>query len=172
VKLAGLALVVVLLVALELVLARSDRHRAFAPAPAPSCRWRDGGALPDPVCTPGVLNPAVTQATIRSTICARGWTATIRPSVSWTGPRKLASMRAYGVAGPSGYEYDHLVSLELGGAPADTLNLWPEPHAAPAGQGSFAKDKVENRLRAEICSGRVTLAAAQQAIRTDWRLAP
>ena len=32
--------------------------------------------------TPGVLNPAVTQATIRTTICTRGWTRTIRPPVS------------------------------------------------------------------------------------------
>src|SRR5215510_5854842 len=31
-----------------------------------------------------VLNPAVTQATIGTTICVRGWTATIRPPPSYT----------------------------------------------------------------------------------------
>ncbi|MGW4529241.1 hypothetical protein [Amycolatopsis sp. NPDC004378] len=35
--------------------------------------------LPDPACTPGALNPDVTQASIGSTICVSGWTATIRP---------------------------------------------------------------------------------------------
>ena len=42
----------------------------------------------------GALNPAVTQATIRTTICVSGWTATIRPPVSYTAPLKLAQMRA------------------------------------------------------------------------------
>ena len=37
--------------------------------------------LADPVRTPGVLNPDVTPGTIRSTICKKGWTATIRPPV-------------------------------------------------------------------------------------------
>jgi DNA-binding CsgD family transcriptional regulator len=34
--------------------------------------------------TPGAYNPAVTQATIGRTICVSGWTATIRPSSSYT----------------------------------------------------------------------------------------
>lgn len=137
------------------------------------CAYRAAGALPDAKCTPGALNPQVTQATIRQTICVRGWTATIRPPASVTGPEKRASMRAYGATLPAtAYEYDHLVSLELGGAPNDLRNLWPEPHVVPGDQGSFVKDKVENRLKREICAGRVTLAAAQQAIRTDWRTAP
>jgi hypothetical protein len=32
--------------------------------------------------TPGVLNPAVTQATVASTICRHGWTRTVLPPVS------------------------------------------------------------------------------------------
>jgi hypothetical protein len=35
--------------------------------------------LPDPARTRGPLNPMVTQATIGSTICFRGWTQTVRP---------------------------------------------------------------------------------------------
>ena len=45
-------------------------------------RGRGGGAhgiVADPRRTPGVLNPDVTQANIRSTICKHGWTSTIRP---------------------------------------------------------------------------------------------
>ena len=40
--------------------------------------------LPDPATTPGVLNPAVTPATIRVTICRARWTATIRPPTAYT----------------------------------------------------------------------------------------
>ncbi|MBV8598859.1 MAG: hypothetical protein JO017_08565, partial [Actinobacteria bacterium] len=35
--------------------------------------------LASPTLTPGATNPDVTQATIGSTICVRGWTATVRP---------------------------------------------------------------------------------------------
>ena len=82
-------------------------------------------------------------------------------------------MKQYGAGGkpPGDYEYDHLISLELGGAPDDLRNLWPEPHTVSGDQGSFAKDKVENKLKRDICKGAITLAAAQQQIATDWRQA-
>src|SRR5262245_60493092 len=68
-----------------------------------------------PVLTPGVLNAAVTQVTIASTICKRGWTATIRPPTSYTSALKLRQMAAYGEIGrPEEYQEDHLISLELG----------------------------------------------------------
>ena len=38
-----------------------------------------GDYLPDPVCTPGAADPAVTQDNIDSTICTSGYTATVRP---------------------------------------------------------------------------------------------
>ena len=44
--------------------------------------------LPDPICTPGSYNPDVTQSTIGSTTCVSGWTATIRPSTSYTNALK------------------------------------------------------------------------------------
>ena len=119
---------------------------------------------PDPQCTPGALNPAVTEATIRRTICVRGWTSTVRPPESVTEPEKQASMAAYGDTGPlSAYEYDHFVPLELGGAVNDPRNLWPEPGASPN-----PKDSVENDLRSRVCAGTLTLADAQRAIVSDW----
>ena len=39
------------------------------------CSYRDRGQLPDPRCTPGSIDPHVTQADIRSTICKKGWTS-------------------------------------------------------------------------------------------------
>jgi len=121
---------------------------------------------PDPRCTPGALNPQVTQATIGRTICRRGWTSTVRPPESVTEPEKLASLRAYGARGPaSDYEYDHFVPLELGGATNDPRNLWPEPGASPN-----PKDAVEDELNRAVCDERMTLAQAQHAIVTNWVL--
>ena len=120
---------------------------------------RKGDAiLADPIRTPGVLNPSVTQANIRSTICRDGWTATIRPPVSYTNALKRRQMRQYGETGSmSDYQEDHLISLELGGNPADPRNLWPEPYPRASDV-----DQIENELNAEVCSGRLTLAEAQQ----------
>ena len=120
--------------------------------------------MPDLHCTPGALNPAVTQATISKTICRRGYSSQIRPSTSVTEPEKLASIRAYGFHQSAGsYEYDHLISLELGGAANDRRNLWPENGASPN-----LKDKVENYLHAQVCDGRMTLARAQRIVALQW----
>jgi hypothetical protein len=108
--------------------------------------------------TPGVLNPDVTQVTIRSTICVRGWTRTVRPPVDYTTGLKVEQMRRYRRAGgPDDYQEDHLISLELGGHPTDPRNLWPEPrpHAEEV-------DQLENELNRRVCSGELTLAEAQR----------
>ncbi len=82
------------------------------------CSVRD--QLPDPVCTPGSVNPNVTQANIHQTICVKGWTATVRPSVSYTNGLKQQQMNAYGLTGNlSSFEEDHLIPLEIGGNPTD-----------------------------------------------------
>lgn len=121
--------------------------------------------LPDPVCTPGVINPAVTQANIRFTICKSGYTATIRPPFSYTEPLKLQSIQDYGYTDTNvkDFEEDHLISLELGGSPTDVNNLWAEPHSSPN-----EKDRVENYLHTQICDGQMTLSEAQTLISTNW----
>jgi hypothetical protein len=143
----------------------SDDAVQSQPAPG-SCHAIGMGlySRPDPACTPGALDPAVTQATIDRTICVEGWTDTVRAPESVTEPEKAASMAAYGDTGPmAGYEYDHFVPLELGGATNDPRNLWPEPGASPN-----PKDAVEDALRQEVCDGRLSLATAQGEIVTNW----
>ena len=110
----------------------------------------------------------MTQENIASTICKSGWTATIRPPASMTNKLKTEGIRDYGYSDTSmsSYEEDHLISLELGGAPSDPRNLWPEPGKIPN-----AKDKVENDLNRAVCGGQVKLADAQHAIATDWTTA-
>jgi hypothetical protein len=142
-----------------------DFHdNAGCPAVASPNSCHLNGKAQDRHCTPGVLNPTVTQATIKRTICRTGWTSTIRPPTSYTDPLKLQELRAYGDGGksPSGYELDHLISLELGGAPSDPRNLWPESH-----KNSFHKDGLENSLRARVCAGSISLAKAQRRI-VNW----
>lgn len=140
--------------------------------PADACRARGSGlyARPDLNCTPGALNPAVTQASIDSTICRAGWTATVRPPESITEPEKLANMEAYGDGGSgSAYEYDHDVPLELGGAVNDPRNLWPEPdYSTPSAFYLNPKDRLERALNRLVCDGRMSLSYAQQAIAADW----
>ena len=134
--------------------------------PSGSCHARGTGlyVLPDPTCTPGATDPAVTPATIDQTICREGWTSTVRPPEDYTENLKRDQMAEYGETNPiSDYEEDHLIPLELGGSPTSPLNLWPEPGASPN-----PKDAVEDAANSAVCDGRMTLAAAQQAIATNW----
>ena len=117
--------------------------------------------LPDPKITPGALNPKVRQSTIKMTICKSGWTKTIRPPTSYTNSLKIQQMVLYGEGGsPSNYEEDHFIPLELGGAPRNPKNLWPEPHSQ-----SKLSDPLENKLKRQVCKGLMKLAKARAAIR-------
>src|SRR5206468_4821385 len=144
-------LLVDLLIALALVAALvvlfAHGHRRTADA-----------ILADPVRTPGVLNPDVTQANIRSTVCRHGWTETIRPRSEERRVGKEWRWRwAHDRGSLSDYQEDHLISLELGGNPTDPRNLWPEPYPR-----ATEVDQIENELNADVCSGQLTLAEAQQ----------
>jgi hypothetical protein len=123
------------------------------------------GPRPDPACTPGSFDPSVTQANIATTICRSGYTDTVRPSVSQTDKAKKTLYTDYGIAAGAVSELDHLVSLELGGS-NDVANLWPEVGKVPN-----PKDTVENDLHKAVCSGKVQLVAAQQAIAANWTTA-
>jgi hypothetical protein len=61
---------------------------------------------------------------------------------------------------PSDYEEDHFIPLELGGAPKNPKNLWPEPHAQ-----SRKSDPLENKLKRQVCKHLMTLRKARAAIR-------
>lgn len=53
----------------------------WAPAPrtkASGCT--SVGGLPDPACTPGAVDPRVTQNNISATICKRGYSTSVRPA--------------------------------------------------------------------------------------------
>ena len=126
--------------------------------------------IPDFSLTPGAVNAAVTQGNIQKTICKPGYTSTIRPSSSYTTALKIKQLSSgYAVGGdqnPSHYEEDHLISLEIGGSPKSTANLWPEYYDSPL--GARVKDLVENKLHALVCSQVIPLKTAQFLISHDW----
>ena len=130
------------------------------------CYYRDNGKLPDRLCTPGSIDPDVTQADIRSTICKKGWTATVRPPEAQTERFKYhVAYPHYGTPPGERTELDHLVPLELGGS-NDATNLWPENYRGFLNADD--KDRLESHLHDAVCSGRMPLQTAQEAIATDW----
>lgn len=139
-------------------------------------RYEKGEPLEDPACTPGAVSPAVTQANLKSTICRKGgYTSGIRPSTSVTGKEKALNAASYDYKGRMGdAEYDHLISLQLGGDPNDPRNLWvepPDPGHKSGGGVNNRKDPVETKLHTAVCAGKFSLTAAQKAIVTDWTTA-
>jgi hypothetical protein len=130
-----------------------------------------GADLPDPMATPGAINLGVMQSNIQTTICVPGWTKTIRPPASYTTKLKLKQLHTLNgpyrsELGAAAFEEDHLISLEIGGNPTDSRNLWPQHWSAP--NGAHEKDALENKLHRLVCVGTITLIEAQQAVATDW----
>ncbi len=115
-------------------------------------------ALPDSACTPGAIIPTATKAKI----CQSGYARTVRNVPTSEKNQVYAS---YGITHHSTgqYEVDHLVSLELGGS-NDIANLWPE--LASPKPGFHEKDKVENYLHSQVCSGAISLQRAQVDVST------
>lgn len=108
---------------------------------------------PDPTLTPGAY-----VTTSRDVVCAKGYSKQQRKKVRTT-TLKLA-VAGYGLSwSPKTVEADHLISLELGGAPNDVRNIWPQVWVE-----AHAKDKVENSLHKAVCAGTLTVEEAQDKV--------
>ncbi len=116
--------------------------------------------LPDPKMTPGATLPVTT-----GDICVSGYSQKVR-NVPVDVKRQVYA--EYGIAShrPGEYEIDHLISLELGGSNS-IKNLWPQSYVTKP-WNAHVKDKLENELHDEVCSGRISLPMAQHDIATDW----
>jgi hypothetical protein len=115
-------------------------------------------ALPDDHCTPGAR-----RAVNRTAVCRARATD---PRV----PESLAHeiYTSYGVArrARAAYPLDDLIPAELGGDGSKVHNLWPQPRRATPGPRD--KARLERRLRSLVCQGRLSLAAAQNALASNW----
>ena len=120
------------------------------------------GPLQDKACTPGAIFPNVTK----SDICQSGYARSVR---NVPDSEKNQDYAEYGITHHTTgqYEVDHLISLELGGS-NDIANLWPE--AASPTPGFHEKDKVENYMHDQVCSGAISLQQAQIEISSGVQL--
>jgi hypothetical protein len=115
---------------------------------------------PDPQLTPGdAFDVGV------SDLCVPGYTKSVR---NVPAELKRQVYAEYGVThhGPSEYELDHLVPLELGGSNS-IKNLWPESKRTTP-WNAYVKDRLENRLHELVCAGKLDLKVAQAAIASNW----
>jgi hypothetical protein len=112
----------------------------------------------------------VSQENIRTTICRAGWARMSRPASAYVRVVKQQQIERSGLAamGMSDLVEDHLIPLELGGAPLDARNFWLQPRRPADGWCDRAKDALENRLKKLVCAGDIGLAEAQHAIAEDW----
>lgn len=150
-------------------------HAADLDGPSDDAKW-----LPTIGVTPGEVNPAITAGNAKSTICKRGYsTKSVRPAVDYTNGLKAADLRQPRYAADRNkahYELDHLIPLEIGGAPKDPKNLWAQPWGKgfskpghkPLDCGAHVKDALENRLKVLVCSNKVPLDVARAAIAANW----
>ena len=119
-------------------------------------------ARPDRLCSPGAYYARLTKRVI----CAAGFRTSRIRNVPQA--EKFHVEREYGMAESSyGYaiEIDHIVPLELGGSNA-IANLFPEPGSGAANYHS--KDALENRAKAAVCAGHLSLRAARRGFATNW----
>lgn len=145
---------------IELLPVPSASPMARGPAgPLASYREVGGVVLPDARHTPGAAFPDVT----REAVCATGYDDSVQRT------RFADKVEAFGFYGISmrereQYQVDLLIPVSLGGTTAAT-NLWPQPYG---GRGANQKDELEAHLGRLVCTGRLELRAAQQAIAEDW----
>jgi hypothetical protein len=112
---------------------------------------------------PGVADPKITQDNINKTICVSGYTKKIR-NVPTSEKKQVYLRDKLKPKKPICCEVDHLISLELGGT-NDLNNLWAQRYEPFP--GARDKDKVENALHKDICSGAISLKRAQEIISKD-----
>ena len=149
----------------QLHIAKSQQLSSVASVFAPDAQIKFSacqaqGKYPDHACTPGKIISTATK----EEICISGYSSSVRNVKE---SEKLAVYKEYGITHrvPGEYEIDHFISLELGGS-NDIANLFPE--AAEPKPGFHEKDKVENSLHEQVCSGVLSLNEAQREIATDW----
>lgn len=118
------------------------------------------GVTPDPRISPGDVLTTDTRQ-----ICTPGYTKTVRNV-----PQELKAevYREYGInhRQPGEYEVDHVISLELGGSNS-IRNLFPQSYRLHP-LNAHIKDRLEDRLHALVCNGKIPITQAQQAISRDW----
>ncbi len=162
------AFVISILIVISIFFSKTQSDRkVINPSPTSSSstsllgRSGEDRLYPNSSLTPGDVFPNATS----QDVCVSGYSSSVR-NVPISEKKQVYQEYSTAYPQPQGsYEVDHFISLELGGS-NDIKNLWPEP--AEPRPGFHEKDKVENYLHDQVCSGKETLVQAQQEIKTDW----
>src|SRR5438132_142101 len=130
------------------------------PLPPPAIDVGDPAATRAPV-SGAVISPAPPLAEL----CTPGYVKKTTAPPSVTDPIKGSQVAhgPYPDKDPSHYVEDQLIPVELGGAPTDERNLWPQRTDLAA-----LKNREENHLRTAVCGAHMTLADAQAEIVRNW----
>jgi hypothetical protein len=136
---------------------------AIAAAQTAHYRHHSRVVLNDLTVTPGQIDPTHDRAFLCSAAFHTGTIRNVTKSTKW----KVCD--EYGIARKDcnkvRVEIDHLVPLEDGGT-NDISNLWAQPRLPrPA---ALDKDILENKIKREVCAGRMDLPTAQHRLMTDW----
>ena len=111
--------------------------------------------LPDRSCTPG----ATRRHASRKAVClSKVGAKSISPAIK----RQVLARYGLSDAVSDDYKIDHLISRALGGSNS-IENLWPQRV-----DQSRQKNRLERRLRAAVCAGKLGLRTAQRRIKADW----
>lgn len=148
----------------------SQARKPVAGAPTPPALPTNQADQPCVKTTHGCIstNPDVTQATIQQTVCASGYSKSVRPATSYTNGVKRKLLREAGIdeSRIAEYELDHLIPLAVGGHPRKLSNLMLQPWDGE--QGAHRKDRLERQLQLRLCRGELPLLDAQLCIAEDW----
>jgi hypothetical protein len=114
------------------------------------------------------LDPHVTQATIIDTICVPGYVDRVLPGFETQMHQKEKLLKQRGIDASFGSEYalDHRMPVLLGGSPSSAANLDLRRWEGRAGQRR--KERLAVYLKRCVCTGDLTLKAAQTAMAGDW----
>jgi hypothetical protein len=114
------------------------------------------------------LDARVTQATIVDTICTPGYVDRVLPSFEEQMKQKgkLLKQRSIDESFAAEYALDHRMPVLLGGSPSAAANLDLRRWEGRAGQRR--KERLAVFLKRCVCTGDLSLKAAQAAISSDW----
>jgi len=114
------------------------------------------------------LDARVTQSTIVDTICVPGYVDRVLPSFEVQMRQKDRLLKQRGIDASFGSEYalDHRMPVILGGSPNAAANLDLRRWEGRAGQRR--KERLAVYLKRCVCTGDITLKAAQSAMAGDW----
>jgi len=112
---------------------------------------------------PSIETPGAKSGVSEAEVCAADFESTQKPVSPWQVGQALSR---YGKRlDDKSVQIDHLIPVALGGT-NDPDNLWPQPVQREWGPES--KNELEAKLLKMVCEKKLSLKAAQDAIKKDW----